>query len=479
MKEKHNGDAAHVNAVVFVIVLTSFIPAIAGSILNVAIPAIGIGFGSSASSLGWIVNAFTIAVLVVMLPLGRLADLTSKRVILITGLFVFGGLNALACFSVSLEMVIALRVLQAFGAAAMFATSQAILVDTVPAHKRGRALGMSVASVYAGLAIGPLLGGVITQYMSWRWIFAFAGALGLITAFVTLVKLPKKPVSGQPERKREKGKLLSQMDIGGSALYMVGTGALAVGLNLVKPGVWWPFAVVLAGLALLVGFVLRENSAETPLISMELFKGKRNFLFSNIAALLNYAATFAVNYLLAIYLQLVMGFGADVAGLILVSCPVVQTVVSIIAGRLSDKKSPYMLASLGMSLCAAGLISFIFVGENTPLWHIILNLACLGVGFGFFSSPNTNAIMSLSEPKDRGIVSSLIATMRNFGMAFSMCAITIITNANLGATLIEDASPSLIVSVMRTAFIIFSALCVVGALISSNRKSVGAADRGK
>jgi predicted MFS family arabinose efflux permease len=251
---------------------------------------------------------------------------------------------------------------------------------------------------------------------------------------------------------------------------MIGALALAVGFNVVSPGVWWPFAVMAAGLALLIGFVLRENSAKSPLISMELFKGKRNFLFSNIAALLNYAATFAVNYLIAIYLQLVMGFGPDVAGLILIASPVVQTFVTIIAGRLSDRKSPYMLASLGMSLCAVGLISFIFVGENTSLWHVLANLACLGVGFGFFSSPNTNAIMSLSEPKDRAIVSSLIATMRNFGMAFSMCVITVITNANLGATLIEDASGSIIVHVMRTAFIIFSALCIIGACISLNRK---------
>ncbi|MDR2610464.1 MAG: MFS transporter, partial [Clostridiales Family XIII bacterium] len=249
MKEKHGSDAAHVNAVVFVIVLTSFIPAIAGSILNVAIPAIGIEFGSSAASLGWIINAFTISVLVVMLPLGRLADLTSKRVILIVGLFIFGGLNAVAYFSVSLEMVIALRVLQAFGAAAMFATSQAILVDTVPAHKRGRALGMSVGAVYAGLAVGPLLGGVITHYMSWRWIFAFAGLLGLIAAFVTLAKLPKKPA----EKVEKQKNILSKMDIGGATLYMIGALALAVGFNVVSPGVWWPFAVMAAGLALLIG----------------------------------------------------------------------------------------------------------------------------------------------------------------------------------------------------------------------------------
>jgi predicted MFS family arabinose efflux permease len=403
-----------------------------------------------------------------MLPLGRLADLTSKRVILIIGLFIFGGMNAVAYFSTSLEMIIVLRVLQAFGAAAMFATSQAILVDTVPAHKRGRALGMSVGAVYAGLSIGPQLGVVITHYMNWRWIFAFAGLLGLITAVVTLMKLPKKNVVA---KEAKKGSVISKMDVGGASLYMVGVLALACGFNVVSADKWWPYVVMAAGLVLLIGFVIRENRAKAPLISMDLFKGKRNFLFSNIAALLNYAATFAVNYLLAIYLQLVMGFNADVAGLVLISSPVVQTVVTVVAGRLSDKKSPYVLASFGMSLCAVGLISFIFVGENASLWHVILNLACLGVGFGFFSSPNTNAIMSLSEPKDRAIVSSLIATMRNFGMAFSMCVITVITNANLGATLIEDASESLIVRVMRTSFIIFSALCVIGAFISLNRKS--------
>lgn len=466
MKKNINNktESARTKAVVFVVVLTSFLPAIAGSILNVAIPVIGAEFNSSATSLGWVVNAFTMGVLVLMLPLGRLADLTSKRVILIVGLFLFGILNVAASFSTSLGMVILFRVLQAAGAAAMFATSQAILVDAVPAEKRGRALGMSVGAVYAGLAVGPLLGGLITHYMDWRWIFAFAGFLGTLTAVVTLLKLPKKT-----EPKRE-GKLIAKMDPAGIALYMVGALALSFGFNMVSNKLW-PFLVMGGGLAALVGFVIRENHAKDPLISMNLFKGKWNFLCLNITALLNYAATFALNYLLAIYLQLAMGFGPDKAGLVLIVTPVVQTFVTLIAGRLSDRKSPYMLASFGMSLCALGLISFVFIGENTSLWHIVANLACLGVGFGFFSSPNTNAIMSLSPPQDRAIVSSLIATMRNLGMTFSMCIITVITNASLGATIIDEAPVNLIVGVMRTSFTIFSIMCVFGVLISIRRKA--------
>jgi EmrB/QacA subfamily drug resistance transporter len=445
-------------------VLTSFLPAIAGSILNVAIPVIGAEFNSSAASLGWVVNAFTMGVLVLMLPLGRLADLTSKRVILIAGLFLFGILNVAASFSTSLGMVIVFRVLQAAGAASMFATSQAILVDAVPAERRGRALGMSVGAVYAGLAIGPLLGGLITHHLGWRWIFAFAGLLGTITAVVTLLKLPEK------EGPKREGKLLARMDPAGVVLYMVGTLALAYGFNVVSNKVW-PYLVMGGGIAALVGFVIRENHAKDPLISMDLFKGQWRFISLNVTALLNYAATFAVNYLLAIYLQLAMGFAPDMAGIVLVVTPVVQTFVSIIAGRLSDRKSPFMLASCGMTLCAAGVISFVFVSEHTSLWHIIANLACLGVGFGLFSSPNTNAIMSLSPPQDRAIVSSLIATMRNLGMTFSMCIITVITNASLGATIIDEAPVSLIVGVMRTSFIIFSVMGVVGVLISLNRKS--------
>jgi EmrB/QacA subfamily drug resistance transporter len=464
MSKNHMSAAAHVNAVVFVVVLTSFIPAIAGSILNVAIPAIGMEFSSPTKTLGWIVNAFTISVLALMLPLGRLADLTNKRVILIVGLIIFGVMNALAFFAGSLEIMILLRVLQAIGAAAMFATSQAILVDAVPVNRRGKALGLSVGATYAGLAVGPLLGGVITHYMSWRWIFAFAGLLGIVSAIITIIMLPKNTAREQEE------KLLPKLDLFGAALYMVGALTLAYGFNAVS-GEIWPFAVIALGLAFLIGFVIRENRAKMPLISMDLFKGNKNFLLSNIAALLNYAATFAVTYLLSIYLQLVMGFEADIAGLILVASPVVQSVVTIIAGRMSDRRSPFALSSFGMALCTAGLISFIFIGENTPLWHVLLNLVCLGVGFGFFSSPNTNAIMSLSSPRDRGIVSSLIATMRNFGMAFSMCTITVITNASLGSMQIDAATTPLIVRMMRTSFIVFAALCVIGVFISMNRKS--------
>ncbi|MDR2487688.1 MAG: MFS transporter [Clostridiales Family XIII bacterium] len=450
-------------AVVFVIVFSSFLPSFAGSALNVAVPVIGHEFHSSAASLGWIVTAYMISTVTLMLPIGRLSDLTSKRRVLIVGLSIFSVVSGSCMFAGSLGMLIVLRVLNGIGSACMFATAQAILVDAVPREMRGRALGMSVSSVYVGLSAGPVLGGLITHYLGWRWMFVIISCVGFVTVAVAIAKLPEKP------RAPREGSLLSQLDGGGTAIYMVAIVALMYGFSSVARNA---FAVpcLLVGLGLLVCFFLYEHRSRKPLLNLRLFRGNPNFLLSNLAALLNYGATFTMAYLLSLYLQLVGGFGADRAGMVLIAMPVMQAVVSVFAGRLSDRRSPFKLASFGMALCASGLVSFIFLGDRASLPHIVPTLMLMGVGFGFFSSPNTNAIMSLASPQDYGIVSSFVGTMRNFGQSLGMCVITVIMGHNLGNVPIEDSPPDLIVLSIRSAYIAFACICTVGIFISLGRK---------
>ena len=454
--------SATARSVILVGVLGSFLTAFSGSVLNVAIPAIGADFAAPAAALGWIVSAFTISTVVLLLPLGRLADVTSRRAVLIGGLVLTTVVSGLTLVTASLTQLIVLRVLQGIGAACLYATQQAILADVVPTARRGAALGLTISAVYVGLSSGPVLGGLCTRHFGWRSIFWFITVLTLVTTVVAVLRLPR-PARAVPRP------LAPSLDLTGMGVYGLAALGLTYGLNELPNGGRAYLALGLGGL-LFVGFILHERRAAQPLISPSLFRGRPAFLLSNLSALLSYAATFAVSYLLAIYLQQVKGLRPDLTGLILIVSPLCQSFVAPLAGRLSDRRSPFALASLGMALCAAGLISFAWIGAATSLVVIVANLVVLGIGFGFFSTPNTAAIMSLAPPRDFGIVVSLVATMRNLGMVVAMAIIAAIVSSHFGQLTVAEAPGPLVVTTLRWCFGVFAGICLVGIATSVNRR---------
>ena len=166
-----------------------------------------------------------------------------------------------------------------------------------------------------------------------------------------------------------------------------------------------------------------------------------------------------------------MGSPSQTAGLILIVQPLIMAVLSPYMGRLSDRISPFKLATLGMWLCAAGLFMLIFTGEDSGLWYIIAVLAVTGLGFAIFSSPNTNAVMSLVEKEDYGVATSILATMRSMGHTTSMGVITLVVGMYMGTSSLADAEPALLIKTIRTLFIIFTAMCVVGVFFSMGRRN--------
>ena len=166
-----------------------------------------------------------------------------------------------------------------------------------------------------------------------------------------------------------------------------------------------------------------------------------------------------------------MGYSSQAAGFILIAQPALMAILSPYTGRLSDRISPFKLASFGMGLCAAGVLIFAFVGMNTPLWVIIGALVITGIGFAFFSSPNTNAVMACVEAKDYGVASSILATMRSIGHTSSMVIVTVIVSRYMGSQALSDAQPELLIRTMHTAFLIFAGICAAGVFISLKRKS--------
>ena len=447
-------------ATISVVVITSFITTFTGSALNLSIPAIGSEFHASATLVGYIVTGYILAAAVLAVPFGRLADLTGRKRILVLGILIFSLCSAGAAFSTSMTMLLTLRILQGIGAAMIFSTNMAVLISAFSPEKRGKVLGYSIASTYIGLSAGPVVGGILNHYFGWRSIFA----LTLVVSFVVFVIAAKKlPATKPPAGERE-------FDILGNILYIAMITLIMFGLSAVST-IFYAKYLVAAGVILFILFVLHELKAKSPIVEVRLFASNIGYTFSNLAALLNYGATFALSYLLSIYLQVVMGFDSQISGLILISQPLMMAILSPYAGRLSDRISPFKLASFGMALCAVGLFSFIFISENYPFPLIIANLIVVGIGFAFFSSPNTNAVMACVGKQDYGVASSILSTMRSIGHSLSMAVVTFIVAKRMGDITLTDAEPGMLVQTMRTSFIVFTCVCTVGIFISLKRKS--------
>lgn len=357
----------------------------------------------------------------------------------------------------SWPLLLAFRGLHGMGAACLFATQQAILADIFPPERRGTAIGTTVAAVYFGGAMGPVIGGFIVHYLGWRRIFVFIAALAVAATAVSIAKLPRRVK--RPGDVSMSGVSVSELDLPGMALYTSMSLCLTYGLTSISD-VWFAKYIALLGVALLLTFIWRETKATSPVVKPSLFKNGPNFLLSNLSALLNYAATFAIAYLVSIYLQQVKGLDADMAGLVLIASPCFQVVLSPVAGRLSDRCSAFIPASSGMAVCTVCLGALAFIGRETPLPVLLGILAMTGGGFAFFSAPNTKAIMSEAPREDFGIASSIVGIMRQFGMVIGMAVIMSVFRLFLGEQTIAAAP---IPNVLRSIHACFAVFCLIGA----------------
>lgn len=219
----------------------------------------------------------------------------------------------------------------------------------------------------------------------------------------------------------------------------------------------------------LVFFIHKELKTRFPVFNIELFTTNRLFAFSNLAALINYATTFAITFLLSLYLQYVLRLSPRDAGMILITQPLFMALVASISGRLSDRYDPRILSSAGMGVIVGGLILFSFLNKETSLTSMVLNLAIVGFGFGLFSSPNTNAIMGSVEKKYLGIASATVGTMRLTGQMLSMGIATLILQLFIGNEPMSFGFADQFISSMRTTFLIFAVLCTLGVFASLAR----------
>ena len=288
---------------------------------------------------------------------------------------------------------------------------------------------------------------------------------GIPLAALSLFLVFRKMKGEWTEEKREK------LDVTGSLFYSAGLVLIIYGLSIMPSRT--SLCLIVAGMLVIILFAWWEWRIENPILDIKLFAANRVFTFSNLAALANYSATYAVSFLLSLYLQYVKGLNPQTAGLILVSQPIVMAVFSPLAGRLSDRIDPRILASTGMAIVVVGLIPLIFLEMHTSLTFIVCSLIVLGFGFALFSSPNVNAIMSSVQKNFYGVASATLATMRLTGQLLSMGIVMSLLSTNLGKASIAPENYQSFLAGNKTTFIISAAICFGGIFASLARGKSG------
>jgi len=445
-------------ATIVVVTIVQFLTPFMFSAVGVALPALGTEFSANAVQLGLIGMVYTLGIALFLLPVGRFADIYGRKKIFIGGTVVMIASTVTLSLAPNIELFILFRFLQGVGAAMITATSLAILSCVIPAHRRGRAMGIVVSGVYVGLSAGPTLAGLMISYLGWRWIFYTAVPVELTAMAIAVWKLKGEWADARGKR----------FDAFGSLIYMAALFALIAGVTQLKtmPEAKW---MAIAGLAGLVIFLFYESKNDSPIIDIGLLATNRTFSLSNAATLINYTASFGVVFFFSIYLQTIRGIPPKTAGFILVVQPVIQAMLAPLAGRLSDIRPPARIATIGMGLCAAGLAVAAFITGETPMIVIFIVLILLGIGFGFFSTPNTAAIMASVPPVYYGTASSLLATMRAMGMLASMTIITVLLSVFMGRQPVTPETGHAFITAMRWSFLVFALMSVGGIACSLGR----------
>jgi EmrB/QacA subfamily drug resistance transporter len=447
-------------AVLLVTTMASMLFSFMLASVNIALPSIGNDLALDAVTLGWIATAYLLSSAVLLVPFGRIADIYGRKKIFTGGIVILTLGSLFAGMANSAAMLISCRVLQGIGGAMLVGTTVALLTSAFPVAERGKVLGINLAATYTGLALGPLLGGVLTQHLGWRSIFFITVPLGLAIIGIVLWRL-------KGELTKAKG---WKFDFAGTAIYSLALVALVYGLSLLPAisGVW----LIVGGVIGLLAFARWETRVQSPVLDMNLFRKSKTFTFSNLVQLITYSATFAVQFLISLYLQYVKGFNPESAGLVLVVMPAMMAVFSPLAGRLSDRIEPRIIVSAGLALINIGLIIFVFLTERTSLGLVIGNLILMGFGYSLFSSPNVNAIMTAAPKTAYGVASAIVGTTRTLGMVLSMGIAMLMLALYIGRVEITPEYYLLLQESMKASFIIFAILCFGGIFVSLARGNV-------
>lgn len=452
-QEKHQESTV----VLILVMFTSFITPFIGSAVNLALPKIEYEFRLNAVTMSWVTMVFLLSSAAFLVPIGKLADIYGRKRIFLTGNVVLALASLMAVLAPNGAILITLRGIQGIGSSMMFATGIALITSVFPPHERGRAIGMNVTAVYVGLSAAPVLGGFLIDTWGWRSLFYIPALLGIPAVIAAIVAIRGEWAEAKGEK----------FDLKGSVVFVLSMSALMYGFS--KLPTVQAIILTIAGGMGLTFFIRLQGKTEHPVFNISLFRTNKLFALSNLAALINYATTFAITFVLSLYLQYIKGFSPREAGMLLVIQPMIMAITATWTGRLSDKHDPRILASAGMVVTALGLALLIPISNKTTAIYIGVILGLLGLGFGMFSSPNTNAIMGSVEKRYIGLASGTVATMRLVGQMLSMGIATMVIHIFIGSGTINPSNYKQFIGSAGTTFAIFVALSIVGVWASLAR----------
>jgi len=400
------GDAGYKWLVLIIVGLGSFMSAMDGSIVNIAIPLIREQYQVSISAVSWVSAAYLLVISSLLLSVGRLGDMLGYKGMYAVGYAIFG-LGSLFCgLSPNLPALIGSRVLQGTGAAVLMAIGPALITTSFPGNQRGRALGLQATLTYTGLTIGPSLGGWVAGQFGWHWVFLINVPIAIAGAALALTRL--RPAGSRTRQ---------EFDLLGAFLFTVGLTSLLIALNEAETWGWSrpTYGLILVGLILISCFIWHEGRTAHPMLPLSLFRLPA-FSGGVAAALLQYAASFILSFLLPFYLQDFRALPPSQAGAVMTVQPLAMVAVAALAGWLSDRVGTRLPATTGMVASATGLWFIGHSGAGTPLPCIMLFLGLIGLGNGLFVPPNNSSIMGSAPRERQGVASALLAAARNVGM---------------------------------------------------------------
>lgn len=412
-KQSDEGEHASKWAVFSIVAIGVFMATLDSSIVNISLPTIARDFGVPLNgAIEWVIISYLVVTAAILLTAGRLADMIGRKSIWAVGLFVFTGGSALCGAATSLGFLVAARAIQGLGGALLFAASPVMVTNAFPAQERGRALGLNAVIVALGVSVGPPLGGFITAFFSWRWIFYVNVPFGIVGIILTLRVLTEK-------FHRNPGKF----DPFGAILLGVGLASLTAALSFGQELGWGsPIFItgVVVGVVSLGCIPFVEHRVSNPIIDTKLLRN-RVFLSANLSLIMSFLALFAVSFIMPFYLEQLRGFPTQMVGLLLTPLPIMIAIFAPISGSLADRfGSTRWLASGGLAIACVGLILLSQLNAQSSVFDIIWRLLVTGLGQALFQSPNNSALLGSAPPQQRGSASGFLATGRVMGQSLSV-----------------------------------------------------------
>ena len=441
------------NLLLLICTVLSFFTVFAVNAVTIVIPSIASEYGMSNIIQNWVTIIFLLVVAVLSVPAGQISAKFGLKKVTNMSIILFIIISIVNVLVTTQEQFLACRFILGISLAFINVTSMAMIVSAFPPEERGNALGINITGVYVGLSLSPVLGGILNYNLGWRSVVLFGVPFLFVILALLLTKIDEEWISfkGIP------------LDIKGSLTYGIGMVLFMYGFTILNTQLG--IVLTILGILILIIFGLIELRREYPVFNINFFKNHK-FLSANFASLCAYLATYAVTTILNYHLQYIKGFDSQTAGLILLVAPLCQVVLAPIAGRLSDKYVPQILAAIGMALGTISLFLFSSLNGQTPLEFLILSMIIYGIGFGLFSPPNTNVIMGSVPPKDTSVASAAVATMRTVGQAMSMGILTLVFAFVMGNVPISEEVYPLLISSCQITCIICVVLCVASVFAS-------------